>query len=234
MKEQIQMLIELQGLDGEIFKRKRVIESVPGRLKQLDDELEKEKDTLKNLEEESKQIQVKRKEKEMDLEVKEAEIKKHQAQLMQVKTNKEYDALKKEIADRAADKSVLEEEIIAMLDEVDGIQKEVSRERDVVEEKKKKFDGSKKSIENEKNTNETEHNAFNDKRKVFVEKVDKNILAKYERILHNKDGVAVVPIENEACGGCNINLPPQVVNETKMRSELIFCGNCARILYTKE
>ena len=139
MKEQIQMLIELQGLDGEIFKRKRVIESVPGRLKQLDDELEKEKDTLKNLEEESKQIQVKRKEKEMDLEVKEAEIKKHQAQLMQVKTNKEYDALKKEIADRAADKSVLEEEIIAMLDEVDGIQKEVSRERDVVEEKKKKF-----------------------------------------------------------------------------------------------
>jgi predicted nucleic acid-binding Zn-ribbon protein len=64
--------------------------------------------------------------------------------------------------------------------------------------------------------------------------VDREYLSKYERILHSKDGLAMVNVEHDSCGGCNINLPPQVINEIRMKEELIFCQSCARILYIEE
>ena len=57
---------------------------------------------------------------------------------------------------------------------------------------------------------------------------------KYERIIKSKDGLAVVTIANDACQGCFRVMPPQVVNEIKMNDELVFCENCARILYIEE
>lgn len=234
MENQIKMLIELQGLDSEIFDRKRMLDGIPGRIKALDGELKSKSENLKNLEEESKRLQAKRKEKEIDLETKEQTIKKHQIQLYQVKTNKEYAALEKEIASTKADSSLLEEGIIGLLDQIDEVQKNISKEKENLEQEKKKTDAEKKEIEEERKRTETEFNDLSNRRKEFAVKIDNDILSKYERILYNKDGLAMVPIINEACGGCNMNLPPQVINEAKLKKDLTFCGNCARILYAEE
>ena len=234
MEDQIKMLIELQELDTEIFDRKKLLDAIPERIKELDNNLEEKSTNLKSLEEESKKLQVKRKEKETDLASKEETIKKYKTQLFQIKTNKEYTALEKEIASIKADNSVLEDEIISILDELDGIQKKVSKEKEILEQEKGKAQQEKKKIEDEKKVNEAEYNDLNNKRKEFAQKLDKNILSKYERILHNREGLAMVPVIGDACGGCNMNLPPQVVNEAKLKKEFIFCGNCARILYITE
>lgn len=233
-EEQIKMLVELQELDGEIFDKKRMLDLIPGRIKELEEILETKSADLKNLEEESKKLQVKRKEKETDLAAKEETIKKYQTQLFQIKTNKEYTSLEKEIAGIRADNSVLEDEIIALLEQVDEIQKKVLKEKQILEEEKRKITDEKKKIGQEKKTNEAEFNDLSSKRKVFAEKLDKKILSVYERILHNRDGLAMVPIIGGACGGCNMNLPHQIINEAKLRKDLIFCGNCARILYIEE
>ena len=68
----------------------------------------------------------------------------------------------------------------------------------------------------------------------MVQKVEKEFLVKYERLIKSKEALAMVSIEGDACGGCNINLPPQVINEVKLKQDLIFCGSCARILYSEE
>jgi len=234
MEEQIKMLIELQGLDTEIFNRNRILNEVPVRIKELDDELEAKSANMKALEEESKKIQVEHKKKEMELKTKEEDVKKHQVKLFQVKTNKEYTALEKEISEVKADASVLEEEIINLLDQVEEIKKSVAKEREVLEVEKKKSGIEKNKIEEEKKAAEKEFNDLNNKRKEFAEKIDKSILAKYERILHKTDGLALVPIVSDSCGGCNMNLPPQVINEARLAKGLTVCGNCARILYAKD
>lgn len=234
MAEQIKMLVELQELDGEIFDRKKILDDIPVRIKTLDDHLEKESTTLKNLEDESKKFQLERKEKEGELTTKEASIKKYQTQLFQVKTNQEYTSLEKEIASIKADSSLLEDAIIELLDRIEEAQKKVSEEKKVVEEEKKTIVEEKKKIEAEKKNTEAGFNDLSNKRKEFIKNVDKTILSKYERVLHNRAGVAVVPIDADACGGCNMNLPPQVINQVKLKSGLTFCENCNRILYTRE
>jgi len=165
--------------------------------------------------------------------MKEETIKKHQGQLYQVKTNQEYKALEKEIGSVKADVSLLEEEIINMLEKVDQIKKDVVKEKDMLEGEKKKIQEEKQKIEIEKKAAEEEFNNLNNMRKEFTEKIDKNTLSKYERILKNRDGLAMVPVIADACGGCNMNLPAQVINEAKLKKGLTLCGNCARILYSE-
>jgi len=233
MEEQIRMLIELQGLDKEIFEKKKVLDEIPDRIKELDSIFEKKNTNLKKLEDEVKKIQMQKKEQEIDLESKEQAIKKYQSQLYQVKTNKEYTSLEKEIETIRADKSVLEENIIGILDKVDALEKEKQKEQEILKEEKRKIEEEKKKMSAEKAALEAEYNDLSKRRTEFAGEIDKNILSRYERILHNRAGLAMVPIEGDACGGCNMNLPPQVINEAMLKKELIFCGNCSRILYTK-
>ena len=58
-----------------------------------------------------------------------------------------------------------------------------------------------------------------------------DVLAKYERILNNKDGLAVVPAVNQTCGGCYMHLTEQLTNELRKYAQLTNCDSCARILY---
>ena len=91
----------------------------------------------------------------------------------------------------------------------------------------KKIEDEIKSIESQLAQEET-------KRKQEAAAVDANILSKYERILEAKDGLAMVPIVNDTCGGCHMQLPPQVINEIRLKNEIIYCQICSRILYDRE
>ena len=71
-------------------------------------------------------------------------------------------------------------------------------------------------------------------RGALAEKVEKNVLEKYDRLLKNRDGLALASVVGDSCQGCFRIMPPQVINEIKMNNELVFCDNCARILYLEE
>ena len=57
------------------------------------------------------------------------------------------------------------------------------------------------------------------------------VLAHYEKVLTGRDGVALAAVKGKSCQGCFMNLPPQVINEIKMKDKMITCDSCARILY---
>ena len=63
------------------------------------------------------------------------------------------------------------------------------------------------------------------------EKVDAELLKRYNIIRQKMNGMAVVPVWKEICGGCHVNIPPQVYNELQRSEELILCPNCSRIMY---
>jgi len=234
MEEQIKLLIELQGLDKEIFRLEKILAAKPAEIKALDDAYKAREEETKAKDADLKKLQVEHKNKEVELQTKEEAIKKFQGQLYQIKTNREYTAMEKEINGVRADCSVLEEDIINLLDKIDEADNLKKGRSDQLKTEKGKIEEEKKKISEETKKIETELNGFKEQRKQLADKVDKTVLSKYERILRNKDGLALVPIRNNACQGCYLDMPPQVINEIKMKKDLIFCESCARILYLED
>ncbi len=240
MKEQIDYssqigtLINLQKIDTQIYALCREKEEIPRMFEKLKEIAEEEKLKIKDAEDDLKALQVKRKDKEIDLASKEENIKKLQTQLFQIKTNKEYTAMQKEIEGLKADNSVLEEEILLMMEEQDKAKKEIDDVKQGVTEKEKELKVKGEEVKLKLADIEKNLTQLNAQRETMTPGIEKSILAKYERVLKNKDGLALVSAEGHACQGCHMNLPPQVINEIKLRNSIIICENCTRILYLEK
>jgi uncharacterized protein len=234
LEEQIKLLVELQGLDTHIFRFQGELGRIPEDIKKIEEEFKQVTADLKKAEDDMKTLQLKRKEKEMDLESKEGNIRKLQTQLFQLKTNKEYSTMQEEIARIKADNSLIEEDIIKILDQMDVQNQEIKKEKDLLKAEEAKFNQMKKDKADEAKKLETELAGVKAQRLVLTEKIDKKILSKYDKIIHNRDGLAVVPVVNDSCQGCFQILPPQVINLVKMKADVVLCENCSRILYSEE
>ncbi|MDD5005667.1 MAG: C4-type zinc ribbon domain-containing protein [Candidatus Omnitrophica bacterium] len=228
---EIKKLVKLQEIDTQLYSLNREKEEKPKILERLQSEFEQKKQILKENEEKSKALLLKRKDKEGQLAVKEEDIKKLQAKLYTLKTNKEYSALLTEINGVKMDKSLLEEEILKMFDEQDGLRQELEKLQIVVKEEEGKFNEEKQKILSRVKEIEAQIADLESKRAVAEKEVDARILSQYNRIIKGKESLALVKVVNDSCQGCYMNVPPQVINEIKMNDKLIFCEMCARILY---
>lgn len=234
IREEISRLVKLQVVDKEIYRLIKEQKELPLRAGQLEADFEAKKINLKNLDDQLKSALVKRKERELALASKEEEIKKAQSQLYQLKTNKEYQAKLREIEGMAADKSVLEEDILKVFDEIDNLKAQVDKEGAFLKEEEVAFQAEKKKISDKIKDVEAALTELGGKRKIAAEEIDKKLLAAYERILKGRDGLGIVTVKDYSCQGCFMNVPAQVVNEIKMHDHLVFCENCTRILYLEE
>ena len=234
IKDQLKKLVELQKLDVEIFNCKREMKEKPLLIAQLKDQFDQKKVNLKQLEDNLKSIQVEQKNKELDLKSKEELISKSDVQLSQVKTNKEYQAKLLEIESLKADKSIVEEKILGLYDVIDDVKKQLDKERSLVAGEEKKFLALKKQVEEELGQIQQKQQRYEGERRQIVPSVNPEFLSRYERILHNRDGLALVPVKNHSCGGCYMNVPDQVLNQIKMYDQLVFCEMCARLIYLEE
>ncbi|MFH1753982.1 MAG: C4-type zinc ribbon domain-containing protein [Candidatus Omnitrophota bacterium] len=229
--EQINLLIALQKIDTQIFDLERRKREGPLKIQKLDEAFKERSEILKAAQENLKTLQVGLKDKENDLASKEEMIKKCQGQLYAIKTNKEYTTMQHEISGHGADKSVLEEEIIKIFDDVDAKKREIDEIKGVLKGEEGVLSQEKTKVNSETEEIEAKLVILSKERQEQAAKVDKSMLAKYERVLKGKDGLAMVSANRNACGGCNMNLPPQVINEIMMKKGLMFCESCARILY---
>ncbi len=235
VNDQIKKMIELQKIDGEIHNLKIELQEKPASLAELKEEFEAKKEGLAELEEKSKTVQVARKEKELELKTQEDEIAKANAQLSQIKTNKEYTAKITEIEHIKADQSIIEEKILVSYDEGDAIATEVEKEKVKVGEEEQKYLAKKKETEGDIKVIEDRIKVLDSQRQQATAGVDPTILNRYERILRHKEGIAIVPVQGEGtCGGCFMNVTSQQINAMKMNQELVECEMCSRILYIED
>ena len=234
LEEQVKLLVELQGLDTQIFRRDRDLFEMPENLRRLDEAFKEKMTNLKALEENLKMLQVKRRDKENDLESKEGAIKKLQSQLYQLKTNKEYTTMQGEISRAKADGSIIEEDIIKILDQIDAENQKAAKEKEFLKGEEAKLSEEKRKVEEETKRIRSELDNIKAERQTLAEKIDKKVLTRYERILKSKDGLAVVAVAGDSCQGCFRIMPPQVIHEIRMKKDLVICENCARILYIEK
>jgi uncharacterized protein len=232
--EQTGYLIKLQDIDLHIYKLKAEAEERPKDIAVLKDELGSKKAGIKQAEDRIKTLQLKHKEKEIALDSKEGEIKKLEGQLYQIKTNKEYSAMINEIESRKADNSLLEEEIINLMDSVDQARSDLEGEKERFNRESNKIERQIKDIEKDISDIKSDITEFNKKRQGLLPLLDGKLLTEYERILSGRDGQALARVVNGACGGCYMKLPPQVINEIRMKHSIIRCENCQRMLYISD
>ncbi len=231
VEEQLNILIKLQALDAQLYRLRRERTAKPKLIEELEARRNQEQAAVKEIEEKIKANQLKRKQKEMDLQTEEESVKKLSTQLYQIKTNKEYQTMQHEIEGHKADNSLLEDEILAIMEEADSFSKELIKERELFAEAEKRLSEDRKKIEGEIAVIDNEIANFESQRGELTAQVDKKVLSQYEKVLANREGVALVAVKNHACQGCFINLPPQVINEIRMKDKITVCESCARILY---
>ena len=139
-----------------------------------------------------------------------------------------------EIARIKADNSLIEEDIIKLFDQIDAENAKIAKEKEFLKGEEVKLNEEKRRVEEETKRISSEVEALNAQRGALAGKIDKLALAKYDRIIKSKDGLAVVPVAGGSCQGCFRLLPSQVIHEIRMKKDLVICENCARILYIEE
>lgn len=234
MSDDLDVLKQLQVVDGKLYYLRREMQELPKGLDQSQAKVTEQEVRLKTAEEQFKACQLSQKAKEGELQTREENIKKLQGQLFQVKTNKEYTAIQHEIDSLKTDNSLLEEEIIKLLDVVDEANRGRQEEQQRLAEVQKWLDSERARIEKAIADKRGQMEQLEEERGRMAPTVSARTLDWYERVLTNRDGLALVPLENESCGGCHRRLPPQVINEVYLRSKLVSCENCNRILYATE
>lgn len=234
IKDQIKKLVDLQKIDAEIYNVNTGLTEKPALIEELKKKFEASKAHLNQLEEKFKGIQLHRKELELEMKTKEDAIAKSNIQLTQLKTNKEYQIKLNEIASIKADKSIIEEKILLSYDEADAIQVEIGKEKVSVGTQEKQYLARKKEIEDEIKLMEDRVKVLESQRKQQLPGVDRVLLNRYEKVLAHKDGLGIAAINDNSCGGCHMNVPPQTINAIKMHDQLIECEICQRIMYLED
>lgn len=234
LRNQIDRLVELQIIDTEIYALRGEKELKPQEIKVLETAFEEKKQNLAALEKNLLDLQKQRREKELELASKEEAAKKLQTQLYSLKTNKEYQAMMQQINDAKTDASVTEDKILEFFDKADKVKNEIEQEKLRLKEEEKNFIEKKKVMEDRTKEIDDRLAQLEAGRKRITPDIEPKLLAQYERILQNRDGLAIAEVKDYTCKGCNMTVPPQVVNLIKMYERLVTCEVCNRMLYIKE
>jgi predicted nucleic acid-binding Zn-ribbon protein len=158
-------------------------------------------------------------------------VKKYEKQSANVKNNREFEAINKEVEMQQLEVKLAEkhikdatQEIAEKAELLDKAKKNIAAKEGVLATKKGELE---KIIA----ANEKEERHFNKLAADARQHVDERLLASYEKIRRSyRNGLAVVPVERDACGGCFNAIPPQKQSEIKQHKKVMICENCGRIL----
>lgn len=231
MADQLDLLRQLQTIDAELYRLKRALTQQPQQLQQAQVPLSAQEAAVKAVEERLKTLQLFQKEKEIDLQTREGNIKKLQSQLFQLKTNKDYTMMQKEIASIKADNSVIEEAILKGFDAIEEATQAKQQAQAKLQQEQAKFAAFKAQMDQQAAATQSRIGELELTRKALLPDVPTATLNIYERILALRDGLALVPLVKDTCGGCNRRMPPQVLNQALLKAVLVTCESCSRILF---
>jgi predicted nucleic acid-binding Zn-ribbon protein len=234
VKDLIKLLIQLQDADSRILEKRAFIGGVPLRIHEVDEPLKQASAELEKMRQKGEALLKKKHEKEKALEEVQDKIRKMKARVSEIKTNKEYQAHLKEIEGSETEISKIEEEILAVMEELDVALKLQKEKEKKVNVEVGKMNAFKKELDLEVEKQERELSVLKDDRDTIVGRLAPDVYALYMTLLNTGNGRAVTRTKNEVCLGCNMNIPPQLFVEIRKNEEIIQCPQCRRILYFEE
>jgi len=151
-----------------------------------------------------------------------------------VSTQREYEALDKEIKDASEKERQYRNELQQKERGLYELDEQIKQQASLIEQQESELGERRKKIEEEISNKQKQIDALRKKENKLTENLDSEMLFKFERIIKNKMGIGIVAIKGNVCMGCHMILPIQFANEVRLGEEYVFCPYCSRILYYEE
>ncbi len=231
VEEKLSSLVRLQKIDSKLDEIQILKGELPMEVKDLEDEIEGLHARQTRVEEEINGIQEFIEQKKQGIKDAQALIAKYEKQSDNVKNNREYEAINKEIEMQQLEEKLCEKHIKDATEEIGDKARQLELAKKAVATKESNLSGKKGELEKIISETEKEENQYNAQAAEARKHADERLLASYDRIRKNyRNGLAVVPVERDSCGGCFHAIPPQKQSEIKLRKKIMVCENCGRIL----
>ena len=231
VEERLRALTRLQVIDSKLDEIHRLRGSLPEEVSDLEDDLEGLETRKQRIEEEIKRLNQEIAERQNKIKDFRDQIKKYESQQMDVKNNREYEALRKEIEYANLEILTSEKKIRQFGEQIENKEELLNQTSGRVEDKKQELAEKQKELEVIISDTKTEEKKLLSIQGEVSEKIEGRIRTGYQKVRHNmRNGLAVVTTDRGACGGCFSIIPPQVHLDLSRRERLIHCENCGRIL----
>ena len=234
VEEKLQHLYELQRIDTEIDKIKTLRGELPLEVQDLEDEIAGLETRLENLKNEISEADKSVSTKKQEITKSEELIKKYTEQLDNVRNNREYDALTKEVEFQKLEIELQNKRIREA--QKTKAEKEVNLEISTkqYDEKKADLDAKKAELDDIIAETHKDEEALERKSEDLANNIEERLVSAYRKIRSNaRNGLAVVTVDRDACGGCFNKIPPQRQLDIRSRKKIIVCEYCGRILIDK-
>jgi uncharacterized protein len=235
VEQKLKSLYYLQLIDNKIYRIQNVRGELPMEVSDLEDDLAGLNVRIDNLKKEMEQLKASIDENKAAIKNSNTLIGKYETQQTNVKNNREYLALTKEV-------EMQKLEIMASEKKIKDFQSQIEYKKEQLESTKKQLEERKHDLEHKKEelaniTKETqkEEDYLTDKREGASSIIDERLRNAYNRVrLNVKNRLAVVTIDRDACAGCFSKIPPQRQLDIRQRKKIIVCENCGRIIVDNE
>lgn len=235
IEQKLHALYNLQQIDSEIDKIRIIRGELPLEVQDLEDEIAGLETRIANFNTEIEALQAQLSEKNNAIVEHKAMIKKYEAQQMNVRNNREYDAITKEIEFQDLEIQLCEKRIREFSSTLEVKKEAVEQAVTVLKDRKADFEVKQSELIDIVTETEKEEIAMQKKSTELQAYIEPRLLNAYTRIRNNaRNGLAVVMVERDACGGCFSKIPPQRQLDIRMHKKIIVCEYCGRILVDQD
>jgi predicted nucleic acid-binding Zn-ribbon protein len=227
-------LIRLQQLETTADEARRKIADHPQRAQALEERLAAARDAVAGVKTRLTDAQNKRRAEEKDVSTIQTRLAKYKDQLLEVKTNREYQAMLHEIETAQNEIKTREDSILVTMMESDDLAAEVKKTEAELKAVEKEVGAGRQVLEQEVSALEAELEKTARARAALTSEIDRGVLAIFEQVAKGRKGIAVSEAKDGMCTICHVRLRPQVFNEVRRNASIIQCDSCRRILYFVE
>lgn len=229
-QSQLAFLKELQEIDLRLNEITSKIEALPERISAVEAAYVEVKTEHENSKNEMDEAEKARRKEELELSITADNLKQRESRLYAIKTNKEYQAVLKEIAEAKKANKEREERILAYMEKIESLTQKITQLDKDLADKEAAFSKESEVLKAEEEELKKQYAEFEKRRPDILSKLDPKILRKYDNIRRRYED-ALVRVEKGVCQGCSMNVTPQLYNEMLRYKELKNCPCCHRLIY---
>lgn len=235
VEQKLKTLFQLQTMLSEIDKIKTLRGELPLEVQDLEDEIAGLSTRIDKIKAEVDELKSAIAGKRVEIETAKASVEKYKSQQDNVRNNREYDFLTKEIEFQTLEIELCEKRIKEFTAEEQEKSEEVAKSNLALEERQKDLDQKKNELDEIISETKQEEEKLRDKAKDLETKIEPRLLQSFKRIRKNsRNGLGIVYVQRDACGGCFNKIPPQRQLDIRSRKKVIVCEYCGRIMIDPE
>ena len=235
IEEKLKNLYQLQTMLSEIDKIKTLRGELPLEVQDLEDEIEGLTTRIEKIQGDIANMQDETARRRVAIQDNNANIERYNSQLGSVRNNREYENLTKEIEYLQLDNQLNEKKLREITAAIESKQEDIRRCSDTVTERRTDLDIKKSELDEIISETRAEEEKLREKSKNLELTIEPRLLSAFKRIRKNsRNGLGVVYVQRDACGGCFNKIPPQRQLDIRMRKKIIVCEYCGRIMIDPE